>query len=87
MTGGPPCPSGMYVVWGTQALILILPCPPQAIFPSPPVCPHPLPTTELEASQDGGGETQSLQNHSTALWWDVPGCVGRVSGGGRQRDG
>lgn len=77
--GGPPCPSGTYVVLGTQALIPIL--------PSPPVCPHPLPTTELEASQDGGGENQSLQNHSTALGWDVLGCVGRVSGGGRQRDG
>lgn len=92
MTGGPACPSGMYVVLGTQALILILPCPPtpKAIFPSPPVCLHPLPTTELEASQDGGvwgGETQSLQNHSTALGWDVLGCVGRVSGQGRQRDG
>lgn len=66
MTGGPLCPSGMYVVLGTQALIPILPRPP-AIFSSPPVCPHPLPTTELETSQNGGGETQSLQNHSTAL--------------------
>lgn len=55
------------------------------ILPSLTVCPHPLPTTELEAGQDGGGEDQSLQSHSTALGWDVLGCVGRVPGGGRQR--